>query len=295
MRLPVVHGLIRRRLLINFRVAPHVLAELLPAPFRPRLVNGVGLAGICLIRLEQLRPAGLPRWLGIASENGAHRAAVEWDDRGTTRQGVFIWRRDTNAWLTVAAGGRVFPGVHHHAGFHTEDDGERVALRLRSDDGQVQIDVCGRHSDHWPAGSAFASEAEASAFLRDGSLGYSPNASGTELQGMQLDCDCWPAEALEITDVRSSFFDDPWRFPTGAVEYDSSLVMRNVRHRWRLGPPLAGGERRACSVACEPHEAHAFKQKGSKRRGTALRESPWARVLSGGLRGRYRPRQRASP
>src|SRR5437899_2482413 len=80
MKIPVIHGVIDRRLLVNYRVDPDVLAPLLPAPFRPKLVRGYGLVGICLIRLKRVRPTFLPSWLGIASENAAHRAAVEWDD-----------------------------------------------------------------------------------------------------------------------------------------------------------------------------------------------------------------------
>ena len=45
MRMPVVHGVISRRILVNFRVDPEVLTHLVPEPFRPRLVGGSGMAG----------------------------------------------------------------------------------------------------------------------------------------------------------------------------------------------------------------------------------------------------------
>ncbi|MCH2211116.1 MAG: hypothetical protein MK110_07425 [Fuerstiella sp.] len=73
MRLPVIQGVIDRRILVNFRIASDVLAAQLPAPFRPQLVRGFGVAGICLIRLKQIRPRFLPRFAGVASENAAHR------------------------------------------------------------------------------------------------------------------------------------------------------------------------------------------------------------------------------
>src|SRR5690242_17682354 len=76
MRIPVIRGVIDRRILVNYHVDPGILATLLPPPFRPKLVHGVGMVGICLIRLKHIRPAFLPSWLGIGSENAAHRAAV---------------------------------------------------------------------------------------------------------------------------------------------------------------------------------------------------------------------------
>ena len=107
--MPKLVGEIERRLLVNYRVDPEVLAKLLPAPFRVQLVNGVGVAGICLIRLGGMRPSGLPGWVGRGSENAAHRIAVEWDDHGTRRTGVWIPDRRTSSRLTVALGGRAFP------------------------------------------------------------------------------------------------------------------------------------------------------------------------------------------
>ena len=51
MRIPVIAGVIDRRILANWRCDPAALARLLPAPFRPNLANGYGVAGVCLIRL----------------------------------------------------------------------------------------------------------------------------------------------------------------------------------------------------------------------------------------------------
>src|SRR5690348_4792849 len=98
MQIPVLRGLIDRRILVNYRVDPEVLARLLPAPFRPKLIHGAGIAGICLIRLKQTRPRFLPPVLGFASENAAHRIAVEWDQG----EGVFVPRRDTSSRLNAA-------------------------------------------------------------------------------------------------------------------------------------------------------------------------------------------------
>jgi len=94
MRIRVIKGTIKRRLLVNFRADPQFVQRLLPQPFRPKLHRGYSVVGICLIRLEQMRAAGLPRIIGFSSENAAHRVAVEWNDEiGTLREDVFIPRR----------------------------------------------------------------------------------------------------------------------------------------------------------------------------------------------------------
>src|SRR5881396_2782108 len=85
MRIPVIKGMIKRRLLVNFRADPAVVQRILPAPFRPKLHRGHSLVGICLIRLEHIRPAGLPGALGLSSENAAPRIAVRWVDGSAVR------------------------------------------------------------------------------------------------------------------------------------------------------------------------------------------------------------------
>ncbi|MFN9717242.1 MAG: hypothetical protein ACK58L_01020 [Planctomycetota bacterium] len=54
MRIPVMTGVIERRILASFHVAPDVISHILPAPFRPQLVKGYAIAGICLIRLSRI-------------------------------------------------------------------------------------------------------------------------------------------------------------------------------------------------------------------------------------------------
>ena len=232
MRIPTVRGLIERRILVNYRVEPGVLAAILPAPFRPQLVGDWGLAGICLIRLKQVRPKGCPAWIGFASENAAHRIAVEWDEQGTTRHGVFVHRRDTDSRWNTLVGGRLFPGVHHHATFDVRESQDHFSVAFHSDDDNTAIAVQGSLAHELRPGSIFNSLADASAFFQAGSLGYSPAADRLRFQGLELRCRDWSVEPLAVESVRSSFFENSQRFPPGSVEFDCALLMRNIQHEW---------------------------------------------------------------
>jgi Uncharacterized conserved protein (COG2071) len=232
MRIPVMRGIIDRRILVNYRVAPNVLAVRLPPPFRPKLVNGAGMAGICLIRLKQVRPRFVPGFLGIASENAAHRVAVEWDDHGTRREGVYVRRRDTNSRLNSLVGGRLFPGIHHHAVFTVNETAERFEVSLKSDDGDTSMSVRTRRTAQLPSTSRFSSLEEASAFFQAGSLGYSGTDETTRFHGLELRCRNWHVEPLEVEEVRSSYFDDTTQFPPGSIKFDCALLMRGIEHEW---------------------------------------------------------------
>lgn len=233
MRIPVIKGVIKRRLLVNYRADPDVVRRLLPPPFRPKLHEGYAIAGICLIRLEQMRPTGFPGALGLSSENAAHRIAVEWTDAtGIQREGVFVPRRDTGSLLNHWAGGRIFPGEQHSARFSVEDNNGHIDFSMRSVDNSVSIKVTGSDSDTLPATSCFKTLPEASAFFAGGSLGYSVTESGDRFDGLLLRTLEWRLRAFSVTQVHSSFFADRERFPEGTIEFDHTLVMRDLVHEW---------------------------------------------------------------
>src|SRR5205085_5393730 len=96
--------------------------------------------------------------------------------------------------LNALVGGRVFPGVHHHARFDVRESPEHFHVALQSDDGDTRMSVTGRVAERLPATSIFTSLAEASAFFQAGSLGYSPNNSGNRFQGLELRCQTWQME-----------------------------------------------------------------------------------------------------
>jgi hypothetical protein len=237
MKLPVLQGIIKRRILANYGADPETIQKILPDGFRPKLHNGRAVAGICLIRLEHVRPGFAPEILGMSSENAAHRVAVLWEDEnGETKEGVFIPRRDTGSALNHFAGGTVFPGEHHKAHFEVIDDETNIDLAMESDDGEVKVKIIGEVSNRFPSDSMFASVDEASKFFERGSVGYSIKKSGGELDGIELHINDWKVEVLDISRIESSFYNDENAFPEDSITFDHALIMRNVEHEWHGMP-----------------------------------------------------------
>jgi hypothetical protein len=245
-------GMIERRLLVNYRVEAEALAHVVPPPFRPQLVGGVGVAGICMIRLGHLRPFRMPRGIGVTTENAAHRVAVEWDGPDGVCRGVYIPRRDTASRVTVLLGGRVFPGEHHRAQFQVREREGRYEVAFTSADGSTHVGVIAQLAAGLPAGSVFASLEEASAFFESAPLGYSATRLPDCFEGLELTCSTWSVAPLLIERAESSFFEDRSLFPAGAVEFDSALVMRDIPVTWRAREQLRRtGSRDRARSRCE--------------------------------------------
>ncbi len=240
MQIPVIRGLIDRRILVNYRVKPEVLSRLLPAPFRPKIVNGSGMAGVCLIRLKHIRPRFMPVFPGLSSENAAHRIAVEWDTNEGTKEGVFVPRRDTSSRINTLMGGRLFPGKQSHARFNVQEHDDHYRIELTSDDHCTHLLVEGHVTGDIPKDSVFSSINEASGFFERGSLGYSVTSKPGQFDGIELRSFNWQVQPLAVDNVQSSFFEDQAMFPPGSVKFDCALLMRGIDHEWH-------GRNRLCS------------------------------------------------
>ena len=232
MRLPTIQGTIRRRILANFRIDSDVMQSQLPARFTPKLHQGFAVAGICMIRLEHIRPKLMPQVVGVDSENAAHRVAVLWEEDGRTNEGVFISRRDTNSKLNALMGGRVFPGEHHESTFAVQENHGEISIKMQSLDDAVSVAIEGRISNELPPTSIFSSLPEASSFFEGGAVGYSVTSDEDRLDGLRLETREWHVEPLAVDSVYSSYFSDETKFPKGSVEFDHALIMRNVAHEW---------------------------------------------------------------
>ena len=238
MWLDMIHGTIERRVLLNYRLDPAALQQALPRPFRPKLYHGYGVGGVCMIRFSGLRPRPVPRWLGLGSENAAHRIAVEWEQDGERHEGVFIPRRDTNSRFNQMLGGRVFPGIFQRSTFEAQEASSSVSVRIVRKDGVDEIAFAGHVSESLPRTSIFPSLAEAVGFFSLGATGYSATHTEGHYHGMELRCLDWSVVPLAVEQARSCFFDDCERFPAGTAQLDCALLMRGIAHEWHSRPDL---------------------------------------------------------
>lgn len=217
-------------MLINFIADPKMVQQIIPQPFRPKIYNGKSIVGICLMRLKHIRPKGMPSFIGISSENAAHRIAVEWKEKGQVKEGVYIPRRDSSSWLNNFAGGRIFPGKHYHTKFTVKEKNDDFHLSFKSADG-TSILVDASLSESFDSNSIFKDIETASEFFKKGSVGYSPNRSNYD--GLQLHTFNWETRPLKVSEVHSSFFENEKIFPKGSVQFDNALLMTNIKHEWR--------------------------------------------------------------
>jgi hypothetical protein len=230
--LPVLEGVIARRILLNFRADPAIVQRLVPPPLEIAQYRGFAIVGVCLIRLEHLRPKGIPSAFGVSSENMAHRVAIRYPAADRMRPGVFIWRRETDQKMVQLFGGRLFPGVHGAAMFDVFEEADALRMNISTQNGEADVRFSARRAAHWPEQSLFSDLNQISEFFRKGDCGFSCSLRGDRVEGLQLRTLRWEMEPLEIEEQNCAFYMDSLRFPAASVSFDSALLMRGLPHEW---------------------------------------------------------------
>lgn len=179
--------------------------------------------------LEARRPKYFPPFIGIGSENAAHRIAIEWEEDGVRKEGVYIPRRDTSSYFNHLVGGRLFPGRHHHATFTVNEDDGNYRIAFQSPDGTF-ISLEAGKAETFDSASIFQKIDNASEFFKSGAVGYSPNNKNYD--GLELKTFDWKTEPLNVTSVRSGFFENENVFPKGSIRFDNALLMKKLKHEW---------------------------------------------------------------
>lgn len=229
-----VQGLCSRRIILNWRVNPDSLQKILPAPFRPKLVEENGIVGICIIELEEMRPKGMPAFVGMRSINAAPRIAVEWPDEdkpGQFEQGVYIPRRYTSAkWNAFVSKLRFFPTASGAGDIEVEEDEDgKIQAHAVAPDG-MKLSFSGHTADRLDDGSVFKTTQEASDFLKAAQVAYSPNDVNEEFDAIKLKTYQWEAAALSKNEAECTFISD--NFKGDEANFDSALIMRGIAHEW---------------------------------------------------------------
>lgn len=223
-----VTGIIDHRILLNYRIDPEVMKKNLPAAFKPKIVNGYAVGGICQVSLSGMRPKGLPAVTGTRSHNAAHRIAVV----ASKGEGVYVPRRDTNSWLNTFSGGRLFPGVYSRTNFKVIVEDSHYIVDIKDQHGKPLMYIDATVTDAVPPTSIFKSVEEVSAFFEKGNIGWSDNQNENGFDAIELKTIEWRMEPLKVSKEFSAFFTNTEIFPEGSAVFDCAMIMRNLKHSW---------------------------------------------------------------
>lgn len=225
MRLTMV-GRLSECVLLAYRVKPDAVGDLVPPGLELVLHEGHAFWNVVACRVEKMRPAGVPRSLGLSYNHVAYRLYV----RAGRVDGLFFVRSDADSRLICAAG-NVMTDFRFHAS----------QIALRSERGRVYCGVRGEAAAELvveeaegavlPADSAFASAEQVARFLKYRPVALSVSRGGrlkiTSVQRHEPD---WHEGPLRVVTEHLAFLE---RF--GPRRRELATRVRPLDYRWVLG------------------------------------------------------------
>ena len=231
MKLPKLATTIERRIFLTYAVEPELIASQLPDGIKPKLFNGKASAGVCLIRMGNIRPAFVKPEVGITAENAGHRIAATYTNAaGEEVDGVYAPFRHTSSRLAVAMSGTLFPGIQRPATFTSLEANGNFKVNMNSKDTLVNVDVDLVDESEWKS-ELFPTFAEASEAYRNGKVALSPVGSKGNLktEPLKLEHVYWDIKPAHINYAFASSFA---LYPKESISLDHALVMQNVPAYW---------------------------------------------------------------
>jgi len=225
----------RHCFLVNFALRPDVLASRLPDHVRPDVHDGWSYLSIVITEMERMRPAFLPRALGITYTQVVYRAVVLCG----RERGVCFVRSDADSALMVLAGNALtFFRFYRAAVTWSFSHGiTRFSLRPRGGEAAgVDAEYDLNEATHeMPATSRFTTLDGAQRFLTELHIAF-----GTKRRDGMID-----AVRLQRSDWRSSVVRDRLGsyeamtsgvlFGPGEAELDSVFYVERLNYHWHRG------------------------------------------------------------
>jgi hypothetical protein len=227
MKMPKLATTIDRRLFITYRLNPELLKPILPEGLEPDIINGYAVAGICLIRLKNMRPQWFTPELGITVENVAHRIAIKYvDDQGETHSGVYIPERHTSSELAAGVGSAALPGIYKKGSFEVHETDKNFNIHMKGK--ELAVDIDASLTENWES-QLFDTAEAASNFYRYAPIAISPAPKGHKFETLELATETWAVDKVQVNKLVATFYD---AMPQSEIAFDHALVMRNIRATW---------------------------------------------------------------
>jgi uncharacterized protein YqjF (DUF2071 family) len=208
-----------------------VLRQLVPPQLELDVVDGRGFVTVVCADMVQMRPAPLPRLLGITYDQVVYRVPVRYREE----RGLWFLGSDAGQPLMVAAGAAFSMFGVRWSRTTIIDAGDRVSVdvfgRSPGVDFHAFLKVEPPAAD-LPETSAFRGIDDARSFLIDRFAAFVPGNDGSPMRRVRVRRGTWDVVAPSAADVRSDLLDGSPTFPAGSARIDDILVARDIPYHW---------------------------------------------------------------
>jgi hypothetical protein len=259
MTLPLtMNGRLSECLLLSYRTPARTVRDLVPPCMELVTRDGWAFWNVVACTVESMRPAGVPRALGVSYHHVAYRLLVKAKTAGgETLRGLYFVRSDADSRLISKFGNAMTDFRFHPAAVEmsrADDNGSElltVSVRGPGEDGKgdALARVLAPRGDGNgetvpPLGSPFRSAAEAAEFLKYCPLGLSVDLDGRFLRLAEVvrDEKAWLERPVRVIEAHWPFLRE---LGQDQLQLERATRVAPIDYKWRLGRTAAVAPRTA--------------------------------------------------
>jgi uncharacterized protein YqjF (DUF2071 family) len=229
-----MHTVFRECFLVNFAIKPEALRPLIPEPIELDLHQGEAYLSIVIAKMDGMRPAFLPRTLGVTYNQVVYRVVVRAPKSG--ERGVCFLRSDADNALMSIAGDWLTFFRFHISPIKMKRAGHLLSVDLTA----APRDRAGIHAAYdlasarrtLPPSSRFASFDEAKEFLVQLFAAFSYDPLTNELSVVHIHRGEWNIDAVNDQRAVYEWMQRGPHFNTQNARLDSILYVREIPYTW---------------------------------------------------------------
>ncbi|GAB3823817.1 DUF2071 domain-containing protein [Hymenobacter jeollabukensis] len=227
-----VEALLARTTVLTYAAPAAALQPLLPPCLTLNALDGRGFVAVALVQTRQLRPRGLPAWLGQDFFLIGYRLLVRYTSAAGKRlRGLYILRSETDR-RRMTLLGNMFTSY----GYVTVDIQQHAAgSRQRIHSTQSGLDIVVDHAEAAPAlppGSPFADWAQARRYAGPLPFTFSYHAPERQVVIVQGRREEWAPQPVRVVAAEVPFLA---QLTTEPLTLASAFVTENIPYHWQKG------------------------------------------------------------
>lgn len=233
-----VQAFFRRSLVLTFAYPEAVLQALLPPCLRVDAYDGCGFLAIALVQTEDLRPAGLPAWMGRDFFLSGYRIFSRYRRQdGRELRGLRILRSYTDRRSMVWAGNLFTRYQYRHCRVACHRDAQTLSFAITTADGEGDLSVSARIDQAAtapPAGSPFPDLRTARRFAGPLPFTFGYEAATRTMVVVQGVREHWQQMPVQAEVLRAGFLERP-PFNAAPSRLANAFFIEDIPYRWKRG------------------------------------------------------------
>ena len=228
-----VEAFFEHSLVLTFAVPKAELAALLPEPLVPdTFTDDWGFLAVALVQTRNLRPQGLPAWLGQDFFLIGYRAFVRYPSpTGKRLRGLYILRSETDKTRMAVLG-----NLMTHYRYHTVDIAQQHTAgrqRIASQQANFHVEFAPPAPDvALPPHSPFATWAEARRFAGPLPFTFSADEKPGRMLIVEGVREHWQPQPVAVASYRVGFFE---QLGFSQLHLANAFAVRGIPYSWKKG------------------------------------------------------------